>query len=612
MTDAVSRTMAETQRTLERMWRRRDRKGKGLWGHLQAILQQLYDPSTGGVQPTSLPYATPAITHGTAAAAGSAASVIRSNATIVTFDATAPADLGAAAATGAAAVAARRDHVHLDPTVAHAAAVDPHAGYVKESEFNAKGDLLVGTADNTLSALTVGANGQIPYGDSTQATGIRWGAPPSSGGETQGTYLVSGGQVTWQTGLTFAVAAGTGYINGVLYSWAAQTVTLDAADATHPRIDVIYVADTAVADSITGTPSADPSEPVADPGTQLKLALVTIAAGATAPTVSSELVYAENAGDPTEWDWTTSGSGWTLNSTNNPRGGTIDIEGTTVAANAYVEGERGSGTIDPTSYAQLVLYLRFKTAWGNNRFLQITLRNAGVQVGNALRVSSGFFGLDQTNITTYQAVIIPTLQFAAAPGAVVNQVRIQALGTGGTAIGVYLDDISFTTGGTTPVGGAGLSQDEADARYLRRANNLSDVASAATARTNLGIVQGHVIQDEGTPLTHRSNLNFVGAGVTATDDFGNDRTIVTISGGSATDEKAKVSANDTTAGYLNGKLVAGTNITLTENNDGSNETLTIAASGAASRWEILTDGSLDGFIWAEDGGVYSLIYAEVP
>lgn len=39
-----------------------------------------------------------------------------------------------------------------------------------------------------------------------------------------------------------------------------------------------------------------------------------------------------------------------------------------------------------------------------------------------------------------------------------------------------------------------------------------------------------------------------------------------------------VSANDTTAGYLNGKLVAGTGISLTENNDGGNETLTVAST----------------------------------
>lgn len=43
--------------------------------------------------------------------------------------------------------------------------------------------------------------------------------------------------------------------------------------------------------------------------------------------------------------------------------------------------------------------------------------------------------------------------------------------------------------------------------------------------------------------------------------------------------KAKVSSNDTTAGYLLGKLVAGSNITLTENNNGGNETITIASTG---------------------------------
>ena len=39
---------------------------------------------------------------------------------------------------------------------------------------------------------------------------------------------------------------------------------------------------------------------------------------------------------------------------------------------------------------------------------------------------------------------------------------------------------------------------------------------------------GHTVQDEGTPLTQRSNLNFVGSGVAVTDDAGNDATIVTI------------------------------------------------------------------------------------
>lgn len=49
--------------------------------------------------------------------------------------------------------------------------------------------------------------------------------------------------------------------------------------------------------------------------------------------------------------------------------------------------------------------------------------------------------------------------------------------------------------------------------------------------------------------------------------------------GSGGGDTVKVSSNDTTSGYLNGKLVAGAGVSLTENNDGGNETLTIANLG---------------------------------
>lgn len=69
-----------------------------------------------------------------------------------------------------------------------------------------------------------------------------------------------------------------------------------------------------------------------------------------------------------------------------------------------------------------------------------------------------------------------------------------------------------------------------------------------------------------------------GSDMKLTDDNQSEVTLSTLAAGGGADEKAKVSSNDTTAGYLNGKLVAGSNVTLTENNDGANETLTIAAS----------------------------------
>jgi hypothetical protein len=80
----------------------------------------------------------------------------------------------------------------------------------------------------------------------------------------------------------------------------------------------------------------------------------------------------------------------------------------------------------------------------------------------------------------------------------------------------------------------------------------------------------------------------------------------------STDEKIKVSSNDTTAGYLGSKLVAGPNITLTEVDDGSNETLQVETT--MSGVNVQDDGSNinntphitldfvgDG-VWVQDGG----------
>lgn len=75
-------------------------------------------------------------------------------------------------------------------------------------------------------------------------------------------------------------------------------------------------------------------------------------------------------------------------------------------------------------------------------------------------------------------------------------------------------------------------------------------------------------------------------------------------GGSGLDELVKVSGNDTTAGVLNGKLVAGSNITLVENNDGGNETFTINAVGGVAG-EVNTGLSLGGDedVFAQKNGV---------
>jgi hypothetical protein len=64
-----------------------------------------------------------------------------------------------------------------------------------------------------------------------------------------------------------------------------------------------------------------------------------------------------------------------------------------------------------------------------------------------------------------------------------------------------------------------------DTNVLERDNGTTWDAMSSTSG------DGHVIEDEGTPLTARTKLNFVGAGVTVTDDSGDDASVVTIPGG---------------------------------------------------------------------------------
>jgi hypothetical protein len=98
------------------------------------------------------------------------------------------------------------------------------------------------------------------------------------------------------------------------------------------------------------------------------------------------------------------------------------------------------------------------------------------------------------------------------------------------------------------------------------AANVAGVNSFA-ARYRVGSSDPSSDLDEGD-LFYNTNSNVL--------KFYNGSAWVAIS--ADTDALVKVSSNDTTAGFLNGKLVAGTAITFVENNNGGNETLTINAT----------------------------------
>ena len=79
-------------------------------------------------------------------------------------------------------------------------------GKVDESLFDAKGDLLVGSADNTPAKLTVGTNGYILTANTSATNGIEWAAAPAgySPPTLGSTQIGSGSTVTTIAGLTLS------------------------------------------------------------------------------------------------------------------------------------------------------------------------------------------------------------------------------------------------------------------------------------------------------------------------------------------------------------------------------------------------------------------------
>jgi hypothetical protein len=100
------------------------------------------------------------------------------------------------------------------------------------TDIDAKGDLFVGTAADTVGKLTVGTNGQYLQADSSTATGLKWSTVSGYSAPTLGsTSIASGATVTTIAGLTLTAPTLTGTVT------ASGDINLSAAGGPGSLID---------------------------------------------------------------------------------------------------------------------------------------------------------------------------------------------------------------------------------------------------------------------------------------------------------------------------------------------------------------------------------------
>jgi hypothetical protein len=269
--------------------------------------------------------------------------------------------------------------------------------------------------------------------------------PPQQTGS--GNQLISGGVTYSGVAYDYDVSALVYSILGVIYNSAATSVSLAASDPVLNRIDVIYADDQGIVGVITGTPAANPQKPNIDNLTQVEVTFISVQGGTTSPTITTTLIYNEDAGSPAEWVGTSDDLNVNFASTNNPYSGTVSIE-TLSPLGANKEIILTPAVAFPIEDGYLSFRMQAKvdmTANSGKLYIGWFGTTANL-LGNAVQIAgqSGItYGFDASNTSSYQLVSIPLSAFGTLPQNV-NELRFFKTGGVSTA-NFFLDLIQFQT-----------------------------------------------------------------------------------------------------------------------------------------------------------------------
>lgn len=301
-----------------------------------------------------------------------------------------------------------------------------------------------------------------------------------------GDGLISGGQVTWVSGLIFDVQAAVYRINGVTYNSPATQITLPASDPTNPRYDLILLNTSSVVDTIQGTPAVSPLQPTSDPATELGLAYVHIAAAATVPTgISNITIYNEN----TEWTGTGDYTGLNFNYATNPFSGsksTFVTSGTGVKFIKYAN----ASTVNASDYTTLKFYIRLGASVANGTNITVYLYNGNAAVSSGVNLGTSH-GLVKTTINTWQVITVPLSNFTFSNNAF-DGLMFRTTQT----IGQFqLDNILLQNGVSTVPGNGVNSFNSRTGNVIPLPGDYPPAFIGAEAVANKGVVGGYASLD---------------------------------------------------------------------------------------------------------------------
>jgi hypothetical protein len=256
------------------------------------------------------------------------------------------------------------------------------------------------------------------------------------------TRLVSGG-IVWISGLTYRTVNLVFEVNGAQFSSNGFDVVLSAADATNPRIDVIYGDDTGAILVKEGTPLPVPVKPELEESYQLELTFAIISALATQPDdVGITDVYLEDVGQPTEYDITENTGGVRIDvaDASTPISGAVSIK-TIADLNTGDEVTAVHATavqvVDFTYLKQSIKSLR---DWGNDH-IEVRLLSGVTQIASTLINKNN---IDVSDLVTVQDLTLFKSSFGTFTGTEFDSIVFWHKST--NKILYVLDDISIQTG----------------------------------------------------------------------------------------------------------------------------------------------------------------------